>query len=76
MTFPEPSKERQALEKKFIGYWSGIVGRENFFKFYGGTDEEAQEVYDFYLSEIKKLINDEGIKRRMESKKETGKIKF
>ena len=76
MTFPEPSEKRKELESKFIGYWSGIVGRENFVKFYDGTDEEAQEVYDFYLSEIKKLINDEGFRRRTESKKETGKITF
>ena len=73
MTPVEPSKKKKELQSKFIGFWSGIVGRENFVKFYGGTNEEAQEVYDFYLSEITKLINDESNKRKMKAKEDAKK---
>ena len=69
MIFPEPSEERKELESKFIGLWSGIVGRENMLKFYGGTDEEAEEVYEFYLSEITKIINEESRRRRTDGRK-------
>lgn len=79
MTFPEPSEKKKELLGKFVGHWSGIVGREDMLRFHGGTDEEAQEVYEFYLSEITKLINEESWKRKAEEKKqnkESGKITF
>ena len=67
MTPAELSEKKKELQSKFIGFWSGIVGRENLVKFYGGTDKEAQEVYDFYLEEITKLINDESRKRKIKA---------
>ncbi len=77
MIFEKPSEAKKALLSKFIGNWSGIVGRDNMLKFHGGTDEEAQEVYEYYLEEVTKLINDESFKRKQEEKKqnkENGKI--
>ena len=79
MIFPPPNKFKQGLLDKFIGFWGGIVGRDNILKFHGGTDEEAQEVYDYYIEEVKKLINEEGRKRKEEEKKrnkESGKMIF